>query len=80
MQQGNVSDGLLRVVDEAYLRGFTLQSEFARRNAELVAVAASKSLITTEVGTKASFGRTWRVTSKGLRLLNEHKETNDNDS
>lgn len=74
MQQSELG-GLLSVVKHAWLYGFSLQAGFARRNAAHVAMAASMQLISTQVE-KAEYGRTWRVTSKGLRWLNEHKETN----
>jgi hypothetical protein len=65
--------GLLSVISEAWRGGFTLQGNFARTNSALVAMAASLNLISTQVD-KSEYGRTWRVTSKGLRWLNEHKE------
>jgi hypothetical protein len=43
-------------------------------NAELVAMAASLQLITTRVN-KDVFSRTWQITAKGHRWLNEAKET-----
>lgn len=63
---------LLKVIDQAWSEGFTVQSYFARANAELVAMAASLALITTRV-TATTFSRKWQVTSKGLRWLNESK-------
>jgi hypothetical protein len=68
---------LLSVVQQAWLYGFSLQGNFARTNSAHVAMAASMQLISTQVE-KAEYSRTWRVTSKGLRWLNEHKETNAN--
>jgi hypothetical protein len=65
----------MTVLDEAYRHSFTVQSGFARTNAELVAAAASLQLITTRVN-RDVFSRDWQITAKGLRWLNEHKETN----
>lgn len=48
-------------------------SNFAQRNMAHVAMAASQHLITTQVD-KTTYGRTWRITGKGLRWLNESKE------
>ena len=48
-------------------------SDFAQRNMAQVAMASSRSLITTQVD-KTEFGRIWRITNKGLRWLNEQKE------
>jgi hypothetical protein len=70
----NPAGRLLRgVLEEAYRGCFTVKSDFARSNAELVACAASLALITTQTS-PVSFGRDWRVTAKGLRWLNEMKE------
>lgn len=65
---------LLSVLDEAWLRGFTVQSNFSRAHAEVVAMAASLQLITTRIN-RDLFGCEWQITSKGLRWLNENKET-----
>jgi len=48
-------------------------SDFAQRNMAIVAMAASQHLITTQQD-KREYGRRWRITSKGLRWLNETKE------
>lgn len=64
--------GLLAVINRAWTEGFTVQSAFARSNAELVAMAASIALITTRVNS-TTFTRKWQVTSKGLRWLNESR-------
>jgi hypothetical protein len=51
----------------------TVKSDFARKHAEYVAMAASLQLITTRI-TSGVFGSEWQVTSKGLRWLNETEE------
>lgn len=58
---------LLRKV---YIKPMAIQSNTARRDAALVAMAASMGLITTQIGSH-QFGREWRVTNRGLLLLNE---------
>lgn len=70
----SVNGRLLGVCDEAWKEGFAVSSRFARENSELVGMAASLQLITTRV-TKDVFSRDWQITSKGLRWLNEHKDT-----
>jgi hypothetical protein len=63
-------DRLHTLLQFIYERPLAIQSNTARRDADLVAMAASMGLITTEI-TPHTFGRDWRVTSKGLVLLNE---------
>lgn len=62
----------MKLVDLAWRDGFTVQSNSARDNAELVAMAASLQLITTRVNSTV-FSREWQVTTKGLMWLNEMK-------
>jgi hypothetical protein len=47
-----------------------VQSDFARKNAGYVAMAASMCLITTRV-TEGVYSSIWQITAKGVRLLNE---------
>lgn len=61
-------------MEEAHSKGFTVSCNFARQNAHLVAAAASLQLITTRIN-RDVFGRDWQITAKGLRWLNEIKET-----
>lgn len=65
-----INEHLFDVCLEAYKRGFTVQSDFAREHAEFVAMAASMSLITTHVMNNV-FGREWRPTAKGFRFIQE---------
>lgn len=62
------------VVNEAWTRGFTVKSTFARSYAELVAAAASLQLISTRIN-RDLYGNEWQVTVKGLKWLNEMKRT-----
>jgi hypothetical protein len=64
----------MALLDEAWKTGFTVQSHTARSKAELVAMAASLQLITTRVNSQV-FSRSWQITNKGLRWLNEAKGT-----
>jgi hypothetical protein len=59
---------LLGVLERAWEGGFSTRSDFARRNAEEVAAAACLGLITTRQ-TNSSYGRSWRITPSGCRLL-----------
>jgi hypothetical protein len=59
----------LRVVlRRAWRTGFTVQSDFARRHAEYVALAASKGLISTR-DSGNTYTRNWQITVPGLSWL-----------
>lgn len=73
-EEATVNERLVPVLDEAWRSGFAVSSNFARANAELVAMAASLQLITSRV-TRDVFSREWNITTKGLRWLNEWKGT-----
>jgi hypothetical protein len=53
-----------------YKHPLSIQSDYARTNADVVAMAASLQLITTQL-TRTEYSRAWRLTSKGLLWLNE---------
>jgi hypothetical protein len=61
------------LLERAWTHGFTIMSDYAQQNMELVAMAASLQLITTRVN-RDVFSREWQITAKGLRWLNEAKE------
>lgn len=63
-------DRLKAILQQVYIRPMAIQSNTARRDAATVAMAASMGLITTQISSH-EFGREWRVTNKGLLLLNE---------
>lgn len=65
----DLKDALDEVITEAFSRGISVQSDFARGNAAYVAAAASLGLITSRSGSE--FGRVWRVTVKGLEYLQD---------
>jgi hypothetical protein len=50
--------------------GTTVSSDFAREHAPKFAAMASTGLITT--ATPEGFGRKWRLTSRGLAILENH--------
>lgn len=64
------------VVLMAYLAPFRTKSDFAREQANHVAIAASLGLITVAQGV-FTFTRDWRVTSKGINYLKDRKVLND---
>lgn len=58
------------VIQQAYTKPFSLQSDFARSHAFFVAAAASMGLITTRTAPKQGlFGHLWRATKQGLSFL-----------
>lgn len=62
---------LLTVLQHVHTYGMMIQSDDARRYAEVVAEAASRNLITTEViHGSGVHGRLWKITIGGLQLLN----------
>jgi hypothetical protein len=64
---------LRAVLQYVYLRPLATKSNYARQEADAVAMAASLGLITTQISSH-QFGRDWRITNKGLLLLNEEPD------
>jgi len=64
----SIDSNLARIVIEAHRHGFSVQSDFARRNADYVAMAASMGLVSTRIVGNA-FGRMWRPTVEGMTFL-----------
>lgn len=60
-------DTLINTLRGIYDRPKALQSNFSRDNAHWVGRLASLGLITTSIN--GSFGNYWRITYKGLRVL-----------
>jgi hypothetical protein len=50
-----------------------VKSDYARKAADIIAMAASLRLITTKVGPQR-FAKTWHITTKGLAWLNEKED------
>ena len=64
-------DNLLSVLKAVYLRGgISLQSNFARENAQIVGALTSMGYLSTKEET-GIFGNTWRPTFAGLLKLTE---------
>ena len=62
---------LTEVLSRAYQTPFTTRSDFARNNAELVAVCACEGFISTKTVGTNQFGRRWYITVMGLMRLRE---------
>jgi hypothetical protein len=67
-QPTDAKDVLTEVIQRAQSGGFSLQNDYARTNAQVVAMAASCGYITTEQK-RGSFGRKWLATRKGKAYL-----------
>ena len=64
-------DNLLSVLKAVYLRDdISLQSNFARENAQIVGALASMGYLSTKEEAD-TFGNTWRATFAGLLKLTE---------
>ena len=59
---------LLAIVEKAWTAPFRTKSDFARENADAVAAAACRGLITTSVNA-TDHGRDWLATPDGLASL-----------
>lgn len=52
----------------------SVKSDYARTNAEIVAMAASLHMLTTKTGV-STFANEWQITNTGLAWLNEREHT-----
>lgn len=59
---------LTKVLHRAWVQPFSVQSNYARENAAVVAMAASDGFITTRLAAGV-YARTWHITLKGLQHL-----------
>jgi hypothetical protein len=64
---------LTRVLRVVWRQLPRVKSDYARKAAEYIAMAASLNLITTKIGPQR-FAQAWHITSKGLTWLNEKDE------
>lgn len=64
---------LTEALARAWNTPFTTKSDFARENANLIAMAASDGFITTRIAT-GLYGRTWQITAAGLQHLYHLRE------
>lgn len=78
MRSSTIDKRLFTVVLEAYKRSFSVQSDYARAEAELVAMAASLGLISTKVHNNV-YSRDWRPTARGLLWLEKQNVEIDED-
>lgn len=78
MRSSTIDKRLFTVVLEAYKRSFSVQSDYARAEAELVAMAASMGLISTKVHNNV-YSRDWRPTARGLLWLEKQNVEIDED-
>lgn len=69
-QLRSIDKRLGAVILETYRRGFTVQSDYSRANADFIAMAASLGLVSTRVYGNV-FSREWRPTVKGLTWLED---------
>jgi hypothetical protein len=53
------------VINKAYMDGIGINGDWARYNAQVIAAAASRGLITTETSA-GQYGRVWRPTYEGI--------------
>lgn len=62
---------LCQILLEAWRKGFTTKSDFAREFTDYVAIAACMGFITTRIFPPDVWGSSWQITSKGLQALEE---------
>ena len=58
----------LIVLQRAYIQPFSVQSNYARSNAQAIAELSSRGLLTTKIGSE-TYGRNWRSSPAGSALL-----------
>ncbi len=68
----DVKGRLKAVLDRVWRYGVRLKSDYAREHADVIAMAASMSLITTKIG-EGTFALTWHITIKGQQWLAEQE-------
>ena len=71
----DLEDRLAELLDRVWAHSISVKSDYARANAEIVAMAASLHMLTTKTGV-STFANAWRITNTGLTWLNE-RTTND---
>lgn len=76
-----IDSSLKQVLHTVWTCQVTTKSDFARENADYIAMAASMGLISTRIMSHV-YGRQWQVTAKGLNALETHygiKTTEDDE-
>lgn len=66
--QPDENDEILQVLERAWGSPFTTSSDFSRAHSDHIAKAACMGLLTVRRHPN-EWGRTWRITSTGLQLL-----------
>lgn len=65
-------DRLTRVLKTVWRDVVRVKADYARKEADVIAMAASLRLITTKVGPQR-FANTWHITTTGLSWLKENE-------
>lgn len=73
ISSGEIGRKLIDVLQFIFETTVTTKSDFSRFEADTIAMAASLGLITTRI-TGDVFGREWRVTARGLTMLETFDE------
>ena len=68
-KRSGIDAQVCKVLIEAWKKGFTTKSDFARENTDFVAITACMGFITTRIFPPDVWGSTWNITSKGLLAL-----------
>lgn len=61
---------LYELLDRVWREKVSVKSDYARSNAEVVAMAASLHMLTTKTGV-STFASAWQITNTGLTWLHE---------
>jgi hypothetical protein len=64
---------LAELLDRVWREKVSVKSDYARANAEIVAMAASLHMLTTKTGV-STFANAWQITNTGLSWLNEREQ------
>jgi hypothetical protein len=67
-------DQLTEVLRTIWKSSVRVKSDFARKHAHIVAMAASLQMVTTKVGDN-TFAHAWHITSKGIQWIREHESS-----
>ncbi len=66
----DLEESLVDIIIEARTKHFSVSSDFSRKHAETVGMAASLGFITTKIF-RDIYGRDWLPTASGLQFLSE---------
>lgn len=70
-----IDESLKKTLHTVWTCQVTTKSDFARENADFIAMAASMGFITTRIMSEV-FGRQWQITANGLQALEQHYGVN----